>query len=161
MPRIRPESLESYSGTGYPPPHDAGMGRYSARDLGDAAGLTQFGVVLQTLEPGAASSIRHWHEAEDEFVWLLSGALTVEEDHESYPLAPGEGAGWKAGVPVHHRLVNHTDAPATYLVVGTRAWQDCCHYADIDLVLRRDAGSDSDRFTRRDGTPLPRKERDT
>jgi uncharacterized cupin superfamily protein len=101
----------------------------AAADLGDIFGLTQFGVHIETLHPGAASSVRHWHENEDEFVYVIAGELVLVEDTET-PLVAGDCAGWPAGSPVGHCLENRSGADATYLVIGTRAARDRWHYVD-------------------------------
>ena len=89
--------------------------------LGDAAGLTQFGVNLTRLKPGAASALRHWHEEEDEFVYIVEGELVLIENDGETVLKPGDCAGWKAGTPLGHQLVNRSDRDAVYIEIGTRA----------------------------------------
>lgn len=120
--------------------------------LGEQAGLTQFGVHVETLPAGSRSSFRHWHETEDELVYVLAGEVVLVENEEQR-LVAGDAAAWKAGDPVGHCLENRSDQPATLLVVGTRAPQGVVHYADHDVVLHHDA--QGRRFTRRDGTPWP------
>lgn len=127
----------------------ATLAAYAHRKLGDAAGLTQFGAVIERLPPGARSSLRHWHEAEDELIYVLEGALVLVEDDET-PLRPGDAAAWRAGDPIAHCLENRSDAPAVYLVVGTRAARDVLHYPDHDLVVTRDGARR--RYARADGT---------
>src|SRR5262249_6790703 len=108
MPKIDIGSLPIDSRTGYPPPYDrVGLGRERKR-LGNAAGLDQFGVNLTTLKPGAASALRHWHEREDEFVYILEGELVLVEDEGETLLTPGAAAGFKAGRPNGHHLVNRS-----------------------------------------------------
>ena len=156
MPKIRKSDLTPATGSSYPPPHNKGFGRYKAWPFSDAAGLTQFGAFVETLEPGATSSQRHWHEAEDEFLYMLEGEITVVEDAGEYVLVPGEATGWKAGDPNGHQLMNRADVPATYLIVGTRAKDDRCHYTQIDMVYARTG--DVSGYTHRDGTPYPKSE---
>lgn len=122
---------------------------YAHRILGDAAGLTQFGAHLERLRPGGRSALRHWHETEDELVYVLEGRVTLVEDVET-ELGPGDAAAWRAGDPVAHRLENRTDAPVVYLVVGTRAARDVIHYPDDDLVTIKDGPRR--RYERADGT---------
>lgn len=122
---------------------------YAHKAIGDAAGLTQFGAHLERLPSGARSSLRHWHEAEDELVYVVSGEVTLIEDTET-TLAAGEAAAWKAGSPVGHCLENRRGADAVLLVVGTRAARDVVHYPDHDLVLSRDGARR--RYARADGT---------
>jgi uncharacterized cupin superfamily protein len=154
MPKIDIEATPLRTGSGYPPPYAALVAGRSSRRLGDAAGLTQFGANLVTLQPGAAASQRHWHENEDEFVWMVSGALVLVEDDGETPLGAGDAAAWKAGVAVGHHLVNRSDAPATFLVIGTRAAADVGHYTDpdVDMIARVENGRAT--FTRRDGRPF-------
>ena len=139
-------------GAGGPNPlFGAGNGPYAEVTLGEAVGLSQFGVRIERLAPGSRSSYRHWHESEDEFVYVLSGELVLIEDQESV-LRAGDAAGWRAGAPVGHCLENRSTAPATVLVVGTRSPSDAVHYPDHDIVLHRDASGS--RLTRSDGTPI-------
>ncbi|MCB2116398.1 MAG: cupin domain-containing protein [Rhodobacteraceae bacterium] len=130
----------------------ATLGHFHAELLSDTGGLTQFGAFVETLAPGAASSDRHWHEAEDEFLYMLSGTATVIEEDGEHLLAPGDAACWPAGVPNGHHVVNRSDAPCAYLIVGTRAASDRVHYSDIDKLYTRKNGTVT--RTRRDGSPL-------
>ncbi len=115
------------------------LGGYERLALGDAGGLTQFGVALETLAPGARSSDRHWHEAEDEFLWMVAGEAVLIEETGETPLRPGDAVTWKAGEANGHMLHNRSDAPCQYLVVGTRAKGDVVHYPDLGRARRRDA----------------------
>lgn len=126
-------------------------GPYSEIRLGDAAGLTQFGVRLERLPPGSRSSHRHWHETEDEFVYLISGELVLVESDEVL-LQQGEAAGWKAGRPTAHCLENRSTSEAVMLVVGTRSESGVVHYPDHDLTLHHDRNGN--KFTRSDGSPV-------
>jgi uncharacterized cupin superfamily protein len=108
--------------------------------LGDVVGLTQFGVNLTRLKPGAASSLRHWHAYEDEFVYVLEGEVVLVEDGGETVLKPGDAAGWKAGVADAHCLVNRSARDAVILEVGTRARRERVEYPDHGLVLDRDEG---------------------
>jgi uncharacterized cupin superfamily protein len=126
-------------------------GPYAELVLGDQAGLGQFGVRLERLPPGSRSSHRHWHETEDEFVYILSGELVLVEDVE-FVLATGEAAAWQAGKPVAHCLENRSAQDAIYLVVGTRASKGTVHYPDHDVVMHHEGNNR--RFTRGDGSPI-------
>jgi uncharacterized cupin superfamily protein len=99
----------------------------SRKRLGRAAGLTHFGVNICTLKPGAASSQRHWHENEDEFVYVLEGEVVLREDGGETVLKPGDAAAWKAGVPNGHCLINRSDRNAVFIEVGTRASTERAH----------------------------------
>jgi uncharacterized cupin superfamily protein len=122
------------------------------RALGDLAGLTQFGVNLTRLKPGAASALRHWHEQEDEFVFVVEGELVLIEDDGETVLKQGEAAGFKAGVANGHQLVNRSDRDALYLEIGTRAAHERAHYPDDDMALMRDAQGKFT-ITRKSGEP--------
>jgi uncharacterized cupin superfamily protein len=128
------------------------LGEYSNANLGDAGGLGQFGVHLEVLHPGGKSSMRHWHEREDEFVYVLSGELTLVEDGGDTTFRTGEAAAWPAGLEVAHRLENRGAADASYLVVGTRAVWDRVHYRDHDLILTFDGPRRT--YARADGTVI-------
>jgi uncharacterized cupin superfamily protein len=107
---------------------------------------------LTTLKPGAASTLRHWHENEDEFVYVLEGELALVEDEGETIMRPGDAAGFKAGVANGHHFVNRSDRDAVYLEIGTRAKRERAHYSDVDLaVVKDEAGL---RYSRKDGTPL-------
>jgi len=130
----------------------AWLGPISGVGLGDLGGLSQFGVFLDRLDPGARSSDRHWHENEDEFLYVLEGTPTLVEEAGTHELAPGDACVWPAGVANAHHVVNRSDAPCLYLVIGTRAASDRVHYADVDKVLIRHADG-SEEKQKRDGTP--------
>ena len=122
------------------------------RVLTDVLGLTQFGVNMTTLQPGAMSSQRHWHVSEDEFCYVLEGELTLISNDGELILGPGMAVAFPANDENGHHLVNRTKAPATYLEIGTRAAVDRCVYPDIDLDLTKSGG----KFTvrRKDGRPI-------
>lgn len=140
-------------GTLYPPPFDAACRARRRQRLGDAAGLTQFGVNVLTLPPGAWSSQRHWHVLEDEFVYVLAGEVVLVTDAGEELLEAGDAAGFKAGDPDGHHLQNRSESPATILEIGSRRAGEVAHYSDIDMVAA--AHGKPARFTRRDGTPYP------
>ncbi|WP_313101289.1 cupin domain-containing protein [Brevundimonas sp.] len=158
MPKIDIETAPTGHGTGYPEEFAAPCKSRRRRRLGDAVGLSQFGVNLLRLPAGAWSSQRHWHAAEDEFVWVVEGEVVlVEEDGETV-LRPGDCAGFKAGVPNGHKIENRSDRDAVLLEVGSRRpAEDACDYPDIDMILPKGA----DRYFHRDGTPYPKTPRRT
>lgn len=127
-----------------------GPGPYRYQLLSDPGGLTQFGAFLEELPPGSSSGHRHWHEAEDEMILMLSGQVVLVEETET-TLTASDAAAWPAGHPVGHRLDNRSDAPARYLVIGTRSQHDRIHYTDHDLVTEKDGPQR--RYLHRDGTP--------
>jgi len=121
--------------------------------LSDAGGLTQFGAFLETLHPGGQTSLRHWHEQEDEFLYVIDGSVTLIEDGGPRTIGPGACVCWPAGVPNAHCLRNDGSAPATLFITGTRFAEDACHYPDIDLHYSRRNGLRS--FSRKGGIPYP------
>ena len=139
MPKIDSGKTQVRTTTVYPDEFkDICQGREKAA-LGNLVGLTQFGVNLTRLKPGAASALRHWHENEDEFVYVLEGELVLIENEGEVLLRTGDAAGFKAGVPNGHHLVNRTNRDAVYLEVGTRAPSEHAHYPDVDLDFVREA----------------------
>jgi uncharacterized cupin superfamily protein len=98
--------------------------------LSQAGGLTQFGAYFDTLDPGAWSGLRHWHSAEDEFIYLLSGTATLRDDNGMTDLFPGDAVCWPHGQPNGHHLTNRGDVPARWLIVGSRCRGDICTYPD-------------------------------
>ncbi|HEX8741438.1 MAG TPA: cupin domain-containing protein [Casimicrobiaceae bacterium] len=151
MPRLDLASIAVHMGSGYPAPFDQPVAGRERRRLGDAGGLTQFGVNLLRLPPGAWSSQRHWHSAEDEFVYVLSGELTLVTDAGAETLRPGDCIAFPKGRTDGHHLVNRGDVDATCLEVGSRVADDFTTYPDIDLLF--DPAVDA--YTHRDGTPYP------
>jgi uncharacterized cupin superfamily protein len=151
MPIIDKTACPVKTGSIYPAPFAAMMaGRRSLR-LGDAGGLTQFGANLVLLAPGAMSSLRHWHEREDEFVMVTEGECTLVDDTGAHVMRAGDCAAFPAGDPNGHHLVNRSDAPAAFLVVGTRMNPERATYSDVDLAVEMKDGTAT--FTRKDGTP--------
>jgi uncharacterized cupin superfamily protein len=146
-------ALTSVIGTLYPPPFDEPCLSRERTKLGDAAGLTQFGVNLLRLPPGAWSSQRHWHTDSDEFVYVLSGEVTLVTDDGAEILRAGDAAGFKAGEANGHCLQNRSPADATILEIGTRSAMDEGYYADIDLFAP--ASGAPTPYAHRDGTPYP------
>jgi uncharacterized cupin superfamily protein len=154
MPKIDIAKVPLETATTYPDPFwQATVGREKKR-LGNAVGLTQFGVNLVTLKPGSWSSQRHWHRNEDEFVYVLEGEITLVEDHHSeIVLKPGDTAGWKADSRIGHCLINKTERDAVYIEVGTRAAFETAVYPDIDMRAERD--KTGDRYVKKTGEPYP------
>jgi uncharacterized cupin superfamily protein len=151
MPKIDIAGIPVEARTNYPPPLDRVVAGRERRRLGNAVGLDQFGVNLTTLKPGAASALRHWHEQEDEFVFVLEGEVMLIEDGGETVLKPGDAAGFKANNGNGHHLVNRSQRDAVYLEIGTRAKHDRVNYSDADLlVVRDDSGM---RYTRKNGNP--------
>jgi uncharacterized cupin superfamily protein len=151
MPKIDIAKLPIDARTGYPPPFDRVVVGRERKRLGNAAGLDQFGVNLTTLKPGAASALRHWHEQEDELVFVLEGEIVLIEDEGEIVLKPGDAAGFKANSRNGHHLVNKSARDAVYLEVGTRSKFERVEYPGIDLLVVRDGKGM--RYTHRNGEP--------
>lgn len=151
MPKIDMSAIPLATGTNYPPPFDKLVAGRERKRLGNAAGLTQFGVNLTRLKPGAASALRHWHHNEDEFVYLLEGEVVLVENEGETVLRPGDAAAFKAGVENGHCLVNRSSQDALYLEIGTRAASERTEYPDIDCMMERDGTTST--FKRRSGAP--------
>ena len=157
MPPLKPPALDPdtvparRSSTAYPEPLRAAVAGRLKQALGDAVGVRNFGVNLVRLLPGAASALRHWHERQDEFVYVLEGVLTLVTDAGEHRLTPGMAAGFPAGVADGHHLVNRSDRDAVYLEIGDRSPGDVYHYSDVDLHgWATPAGA---HFTHKDGRP--------
>ena len=152
MPKIDIDTAPTRVGTDYPPPHDAPCQQRKRWALGDAVGLDQFGVNLMRLPPGQWSSQRHWHSAEDEFVWVVGGEVVLVEDGGETVLRAGDCAAFKAGVANGHHLENRSDREAVLLEMGSRRPDaDTCTYADIDMI----AWAGEAFYRHKDGTPYP------
>ncbi len=153
MPKIDVKSVPVRKGSGYPAPFHEKMIDRVRQALGDAGGLTQFGVNLLHLQPGNWSSQRHWHSAEDEFIYVLSGEVVLISDAGEEILRAGDCAAFPKNAVNGHHLVNKSAAPAVCLEVGTRSDEDFCLYPDIDMQIDSKLGV----FAHKDGTPYPHK----
>ncbi|MBD2210328.1 cupin domain-containing protein [Nostoc linckia FACHB-104] len=123
--------------------------------ISEAGGLTQFGAFIEVLQPGSRSSIKHWHSAEDEMVYVLEGEITLIEGDTKTVLRPGDAATFQAGVSVGHFLENCSAKATRCLVVGTRAAVDTITYPDLDRVCHRDRSLPNDIWTNSAGEPAP------
>ena len=150
MPVIDRSKIAPRTGSIYPSPFAEMMAGRSSLRLGDAGGLTQFGANLVTLAPGALSSLRHWHQNEDEFVMVTEGVCTLVQDEGETEMRSGDCAAFPAGHTNGHQFVNRTAQVARFLVVGTKARSEVATYSDVDL--RVEMGGGKARFTYKDGT---------
>lgn len=151
MPKIDIPAIERRTGSAYPGALSDLVAGRSQQALGKAAGLSQFGVNLVTLAPGAISSIRHWHEQQDEFLVVTAGICTLIDDHGATELHPGDCAAFPAGDPNGHHLKNNSDAEAAFVVVGTKTPSEVGHYSDIDMKVHVENGVFT--WLKKDGTP--------
>jgi uncharacterized cupin superfamily protein len=138
MPKIDIAKAVVRTTSNYPKPFQQVVAGREKTALGNLAGLTQFGVNRTVLKPGAASALRHWHEQEDEFVYVLEGELILHENDGETVLKAGDAAAFKAGVANGHQLVNKSSRDALYLEIGTRSPREIAHYPDDDLAMKRD-----------------------
>jgi uncharacterized cupin superfamily protein len=153
MAMIDQGSAPRAQGTRYPAPFDAPCKARHWLRLGDAAGLTQFGVNLLTLPPGTWSSQRHWHSHEDEFVFVVSGEVVLVTDAGEVLLGAGDCAGFKAGSRDGHHLQNRSGSGVVLLIVGGRDDADHGEYPDIDLKFTAGRYSGGGAYRHKDGTP--------
>lgn len=152
MPIIHdPMRVPARCGTIYPKPLDQGFDGRLKRALTERLGLSQFGVNLTTLEPGAQSSHRHWHENEDEFIYMLEGELVLVLMDGEHAIRPSMAVGFPAGDRNGHHLINRSPHKATYLEIGTRSPDENATYPDVDLRAEKRDGKF--RFFHKDGTP--------
>lgn len=142
-PRIKPSN--------YPEPFASRMAGRIKRPLGDLFGLSNFGVNLTRLAPGAVSSLRHAHTRQDEFIYILEGNPVLVTDEGRTELSPGMCAGFKAGTGNGHCLVNESKGDVVYLEVGDRTPGDEGSYPDDDLQAVRVDGQW--KFFHKDGRP--------
>ena len=138
LPALAPATVTERSGSTYPEPYRSRMGERAKRRLGDACGLTKFGVNLVTLGPGGQSALRHWHTLDDEFVYVLSGEVVLVSNDGEQVLGPGMCAGYPGGKKDAHHFVNRSGASATYLEIGNRIEGDNAFYPDDDLMWCED-----------------------
>ena len=150
MPKLDLSKAPVKTGSIYPKPYDQTVVGRSSLRLGDLGGLTQFGVNLVTLQPGALSSLRHWHMAEDEFVMVTAGECVLVQDAGEVVMRAGDCAAFPANVPDGHHFINRSPAPVSFLVVGSKARREVATYSDVDLRVEMAEGKA--RFTYKDGS---------
>ena len=151
MPKIDIAAVPERQGVGYPAPFADPCADRIRQRLGNAGGLSDFGVNLMRLPPGNWSSQRHWHSHEDEFVYLLEGELVLVEDEGETLLRAGDCAAFAKGTGNGHHMINRSTTTAVYLEVGSRQPADLTTCSDIDMM----SASADGRFTHKDGTPYP------
>ncbi|MBW4640928.1 MAG: cupin domain-containing protein [Gloeocapsa sp. UFS-A4-WI-NPMV-4B04] len=147
---INPENIPNKTSSNYPEQFKPLVAGRSKKRLGDAAGLKNFGVNLVKLTPGSCSALRHWHTKQDEFIYILSGEITLVTNQGEQTLTAGMAAGFTAGVADGHHLINRSNAVSVYLEIGDRTSGDQVNYPDIDLVANDSPNGWS--FTYKDGS---------
>ncbi len=156
-PAIDPFSLPGKQGTGYPAPFDKVVEGRDKRALAAPFNLTNLGINMITLPPGASSSQRHWHTKQDEFVYMVDGELMLVTDAGDQVMTPGMVVGFAAGVENGHHLVNRSGREASFLVVADNTPGDEGGYSDIDMLFVRRDGRDL--YVHKDGTPYATKDK--
>jgi uncharacterized cupin superfamily protein len=152
MPKIDIDAAPLTKGSGYPAPFHEKSRERTKRALGDACGLSDFGVNFTRLPPGEWSSQRHWHSHEDEFVYVISGEVALITNDGETVLRAGDCVGFPKNTPNGHHLINRGKVPAVYLEVGTRNEADISYYPDVDLHYDPKHGW----YSHKDGTPYPK-----
>lgn len=147
---INPENISDQTSSNYPEQFKLLVAGRSKKRLGDAAGLKNFGVNLVKLAPGSCSALRHWHTKQDEFIYILSGEITLVTNQGEQTLTAGMAAGFTAGVADGHHLINRSNAVSVYLEIGDRTSGDQVNYPDADLVAND--SSNGWTFTHKDGS---------
>ena len=150
MPKIQLAAVPERMGVGYPGSFAVLSAHRRRRRLGEAGGLTDFGVNITRLPPGEWSSQRHWHSHEDEFVFVLEGELVLIEDDGETVLCAGDGAAFPKGTGDGHHMINRSERDAVYLEVGSRHPDDITICSDVDMMSSNADG----RFVHKDGTPF-------
>ena len=150
-PAFDPKDVAEQSTTGYPEPYKSRVAGRHRRRLGDAAGLANFGVNLTRLDPGAESSMRHWHAKQDEFIYVIEGEVTLVTDAGRQKLSARMAAGFPAGKADGHQLVNETNRPVLFLEIGDRTSDDGATYSEVDMAANMIDGRWV--FTHKDGSP--------
>jgi uncharacterized cupin superfamily protein len=151
MPKVDLDSITPSNATGYPDPfHKPVQGRWWKR-IAPVAGLTEMGASHVTLDPGAWSSQRHWHDSEDELVVMLSGHAVLVEDDGEREVGPGDVLAWRKGSRNGHHLVNRSDQPCTFVAVSAGK-STSGGYSDIDMIWTEDGA-----YRHRDGTEYPKR----
>ena len=151
FPAVDPATVEVRTGSAYPDQFKAVVEGREKQALGDAVGLTNFGVNLVRLKPGAASAHRHWHSRQDEFIYILEGEVAMITEDGEQTLGPGMAAGFGKGRADGHHLINRSAEDVVYLEVGDRSPGDAASYPDIDLALT--TGDGKWLFTNKKGEP--------
>ena len=150
MPKVEESNIVPQKRDRYPGHHKKVTEGYQRIAVGDAVGLDQFGVNKVTVKPGAATALKHWHENEDEFVIVLSGEVVLVEGDTETTLKTGDCAGFKAGVPIGHYVVNKSSEVAVIFEIETRCDNEVGHYTGLDFTYRKVDGVVT--FVKKDGS---------
>lgn len=118
----------------YPEPFASMMEGRVKRKLGDYFGLTNFGINLTELKPGAMSALKHHHLTQDEFIYILTGTATLILGNDEFLMQPGDCFGFEKARGIGHQLLNKTSQTLTYLEIGDRSPNDKAEYPDDDLM---------------------------
>lgn len=158
MPKIDLPNIPIQTGSGYPEQFREEMQGRSSQRVGDSGGITQFGANITILQPGAKSSLRHWHEEQDEFMMVIAGTCTLVDELGETELTAGECAAFPAGDANGHCVVNNSSSEARFLIIGSRTATETAWYSDIDMKVTVQDGTYD--FTHKDGSPFTGGEND-
>ncbi len=128
-------SAQTSNATNYPPEYAGPMSKRHKAKLGDLFGLQNFGVNMTTMEPGGVSALKHTHARQDEFIFIVSGSVTLHVGDEDYAMTAGDCVGFPAGGAAH-QLENQGTEPVVFLEVGDRTEGDRVEYADVDMIAK-------------------------
>ena len=109
------------------------------RTLGVPAGLERIGVHLVRLAPGRDSTQFHYHDSDEEFVYILAGHGRAHIGDSTYAVGPGDFMGFPSPSP-GHGLHNDSDADLVYLVGGETNPADVVHYPWIRRTMIKSHG---------------------
>lgn len=135
----------------YPEPFAARVKGRTKRKLGDLFNLSNFGVNLTELGPGAVSALMHHHSKQDEFIYILEGTPTLCHGPDTFVLKPGDCFGFKGASGTAHQLVNQTHGVVSYLEIGDRNPGDEAEFPNDDLKASQLSGGVW-RLTHKDGS---------
>ncbi|MBA3923239.1 MAG: cupin domain-containing protein [Nostocaceae cyanobacterium] len=133
---IDSQLVPDQTGSNYPDSFKSVVAGRVRKRLGDAAGLTNFGVNLARLAPGSSSALRHWHTRQDELIYVLEGEIILVTNSGEQVLKPGMAAGFPAGEADAHHLINRSNSEVVYLEIGDRSPDDEVNYPDDDLMIQ-------------------------
>lgn len=107
---------------------------FRRKQLGEQTDAERLGCSLYELPPGKKSWPYHYHTANEEALYVLSGSGTLRVDGESHPLEPGDYAAFPANERGGHRVINDTDETLRYLAVSTMTEPDVTMYPDSEKL---------------------------
>lgn len=80
--------------------------------------LVKLGIWHELAQPGKRTSFPHAHKVEEEFAVVLKGQLQVWMNGELHNLKSGDAVFFKPNTNIAHVIINNSDEPAEYLMLG-------------------------------------------